>query len=187
MANDYSNYDDIELVNLLKVHEHKEAAFKELYRRHSQMVHSYCYGVIRDEDATEDIFQETFIKFFENADTVRENINIPGFLMKIARNLCLNYKRDKKNNVPIDAIDAYWQIEQNYEKKQLLDILNETLELLEDEYKEAFIMREYTGLNYHEIANICEISEQNARSRVFRAKNKIKTILQPYLKEIQEL
>jgi RNA polymerase sigma-70 factor (ECF subfamily) len=57
------------------------------------------------------------------------------------------------------------------------------MELLEFEYKEAFILREYDGLPYNEIAEITGTTITNAKSRVFRAKQKIKEILQPYLQE----
>ena len=186
MSKEYKKYSDFELVNLLRTEKPKaNLAFAELYNRHSSMLHAYCYKIIGDEDAAEDIFQESFIKFYQNVSNELPNSNIPGFLVKIARNLCLNYKRDKRPTVPIEDLDFIFQDSQNYEQKELLDLITRSLDLVEDDYKEAFILREYSGLSYDEIAEACNISLSNAKSRVFRAKQKLKSILQPYLKDLK--
>ncbi|MFA7627267.1 MAG: sigma factor-like helix-turn-helix DNA-binding protein, partial [Candidatus Kapaibacterium sp.] len=66
------------------------------------------------------------------------------------------------------------------------DSINRTIELLDEDHREAFVLREYNGLDYSQIAELCNISVVNAKSRVFRARQKIKSILQPYLKELSE-
>ncbi len=162
-----------------------EAAFKEIYRRYSPMIHAYCMRVLDNEEQAEDIFQDTFIKFYQNIKPEGDDkINVPGFLITIARNLCLNCKRDRRNNVSLDNLDYILQETQNYEQQELLDLIKRSLELLEPEYREAFVLKEYAGLQYNEIAKLTNISLNNAKSRVFRAKQKIKDILQPYLKDL---
>ena len=59
-----------------------------------------------------------------------------------------------------------------------------SIALLEIEDKEPLILRVYNVMNYNEIAEICNTSESNALSRVHRAKQKIKTIRMPYLKDL---
>ena len=73
---------------------------------------------------------------------------------------------------------------QNYEQKELLDLITHSLELVDDDFREAFVLREYSGLSYKEIAEVTNITLANAKSRVFRAKQQIKTILKPYLKDL---
>jgi RNA polymerase sigma-70 factor (ECF subfamily) len=180
----YKTYSDRELVFLLR-HNKKEgeAAFTELYNRYSSQVHAYCYRVLNNPDIAEDIFQETFIRFYQNVQDNHKDLNVPGFLITIARNLCLNYKRDKKIGVPVEeAKNLFYQ--DNYEKKELLDLITRALDLLDDEYREVFILKEYAGMQYTEIAEILNISPVNAKTRVFRAKQKIKEILSPYLKDL---
>lgn len=181
----YDKYSDAELVNLLR--EDKKvasAAFKVLYDRYSQLVHSYCLKVLGYDESAEDIFQETFIKFYNNCTKETKNFNIKGYLLTIARNLCLNAKRDQKENVSLDNLDYLYSDNQTYEQKELLDLITRTLDLLDEEHREAFVLREYGGLDYTEIAELCSITVINAKTRVFRAKQKIKTILMPYLKEL---
>ncbi len=188
MANKLASYSDVQLAEMLQAsHKEAEIAFKELYDRYSSGVHAYCLRVLGDEDAAEDIFQETFIKFYKNVKSDHKSKNIQGFLITIARNLCLNHKRDKKNTVDVEKLDFYMHDNQNYEQKELLDLINTALELVEYDYREAFVLREYSGFSYQDIADACEISIANAKSRVFRAKQKIKEILQPYLKDLSKL
>lgn len=182
-----NGYTDIELVGLLRSEKPEaEAAFKELYKRYSSQVHAYCLRVTGNVQAAEDIFQDTFIKFYQNVRADVPNTNIPGFLIKIARNLCLNQKRDVKAvTVPLDSFDFPQMDTSSFEQKELLDLINMALELLDFEYREAFVLREYNGLSYQEIGDLCSITVANAKSRVFRAKEKIKSVLQPYMKDLQ--
>jgi RNA polymerase sigma-70 factor (ECF subfamily) len=184
--NNLSTYSDAELVKLLRGSKRSqhEASFKELYNRYASQVHAYCYRVLGDEQQAEDVFQDTFIKFYKNVKADLKNSNIPGFLITIARNLCLNIKRDRRPTVPIDKLEFIVRDYQNYEKQELLDMITRSLDLLDDEYREAFILREYSGLSYKELAEVTGVTVANAKSRVFRAKEKIKHILKPVMKDL---
>lgn len=185
MKRKFLTYSDNELIKLFKNNSNEaEQAFAEIYHRYSSQVHAYCCRVLNNQDNAEDIFQETFIKFYQNVQINYESSNIPGFLIKIARNLCLNFVRDNKKTVPLDEqMDFIYESNQSYEKTELQELLTMALDLLDFEYREAFVLREYDGLPYEEIANVCNISLANAKSRVHRAKLKIKEILTPYLKD----
>lgn len=185
MKNDLRKYSDEELVILIcKKGKLSGKAFKVIYDRYSSNVHAYCTKVIGDPDVTEDIFQETFIKFYKNLKVDNARLNLHGFLITIARNLCLNYKRNKKVTVDITKMDFVKYDTQNYEETQLLEFINAAVDLLDDDHKEAFVLREYNGLSYSEISKQLKITDTNAKTRVFRAKKKIKKILEPYFKEL---
>ena len=190
MEESYKLKEDKELMVALAASEssqrEKEFAFRELYDRYSGRVHAYCLKVVGDEEEADDIFQETFIKFFQNINGTKHQ-NPIGFLITIARNLCLNYKRDKKNTVQIDKFEYMAYETQNYEDKELLDLVNRSLDLLEEDQREAFVLREYTGMKYDEISQTMGITAINARSKVFRAKQQIKKILKPYLDDISKI
>lgn len=185
MKTKYSQYSDSELIAMLKGEKQRaEQAFTELYQRYSPMVHAYCLRVLGDRDRAEDVFQETMIKFYHNVDPERDNINVPGFMITIARNLCLNAKRDTKQTVPVEDINYFTDSNSQIENKELLGLITSSLDLLDFDYREAFVLREYDGLPYEQIAEITNTTVSNAKSRVSRAKQKIKTILAPYLKEL---
>jgi RNA polymerase sigma-70 factor (ECF subfamily) len=183
----YATYSDEQLVALLsKAGREAERSFTVLYNRYASRIHAYCFRIIEDSTYAEDMFQETFIRFYQTAQSGRTISNVAGFMITIARNLCLNYKRDKKDALVLSDIDFYTDTSQNYEQKELLDLIARSLELLSFEYREIFILREYDGLSYEEIAEVTGTTVTNAKTRAFRAKQKVKEILQPYLKDLCE-
>ena len=70
------------------------------------------------------------------------------------------------------------------EKTELLKLITTALELLPDDYRESFVLREYDGLSYQEIAEITNSSMATVKIRLFRAKQKIRDILAPYLADL---
>ncbi|MBN1448817.1 MAG: RNA polymerase sigma factor [Bacteroidetes bacterium] len=162
-----------------------EAAFSELYARHGGRVYAYCLRFLANRDEALDVYQETFIRFFECAKQDREMTNVPAFLLKIARNLCLNTRRDKKRTVEFEDYQKLVQ-PSSPEKSELLQLITTALEMLPDDYREVFVLREYDGLSYAEIADVVDSSLSNVKVRIFRAKQKIREILSPYIEEFSE-
>ena len=68
----------------------------------------------------------------------------------------------------------------------MLDIVVRSLDLLEDIYREAFVLREFEGLHYDEIAKVTNTTVTNAKSRVFRAHKQLIKVLDPYLKDLSK-
>ena len=163
-----------------------EAAFRELYTRHGRRVHAYCVRIVGNETHAEDIFQETFVRFFNAAKAgERTMTNVPAFLLRIARNLCLNYKRDIRSTVSILDED-FAHAPHDYDSSELLSLITTALELLDHEQREAFVLRKYQDLSYEEIADLTNTTANNARSRVHRAQQRIREILAPYLTDLNQ-
>ena len=185
MGHSYKEYKDSKLVKLMKGGKPaSDGAFAELYRRYSSMIHTYCNYMMGGNDQAEDIFQETFIRFYKKINEDFKDMNISGYLFKIARNLCYNYNRDRKYTLPIEGDELVTDEKSVYEKNEMMDLIKKAIELLDYKYKEAFIMREVEGLQYKDIAAILDISLSGAKTRVVRAKEKLIEILDPYLKGI---
>ena len=71
-----------------------------------------------------------------------------------------------------------------YEQRELLQLIQASLELLPEDYREAFVLREYNGLSYNEIAEVIGESLDVVKVRIFRAKKKLRDILAPYLADL---
>lgn len=164
-----------------------ERAFMELYRRYSGRVFAYCRRFLGNREDALDIFQETFIRFFESAKEERIMTNVPAFLLRIARNLCLNFKRQSKKMVTIEDYMLYETYENNSSKDELVGLIKIALAELPDDYREAFILREYDGMTYNEIAEFLGISLALVKIRIFRAKQKLREILAPYISELSKM
>jgi len=179
-------YSDKDIFSLLGDGETKvaQAALVEMYRRYSSRIYSYCRKIVGDDHIAEDMLQETFMKLLE-ASRKKSNIeNIFGYLLIIARNHCLNYKRD--NTVMFDELqDMHLTTSENtFETKELVHLITMSLELLPEHYREAFVLREYNGLSYAEVGETVGQPVNVVKVRIHRAKEKLRQILAPYFSEM---
>jgi RNA polymerase sigma-70 factor (ECF subfamily) len=161
-----------------------QQALTLLYRRYSQRIYTYCRKITGDNHTAEDLLQETFVKLFEAGKQGRQIENFPAYLMTIARNLCLSHRaRARRQYVPVE--DFHLTVRDiPYEQKELLQLIQTALELLPEDYREAFVLREYNGLTYNEIAEIIGQSLDVVKVRIFRAKKRLRDILAPYLEDL---
>lgn len=187
MTNKFDKYSDYDLCILLsKGKSDAEPAFAELYNRHNQRIYAYCLRVSGNSEDANDIFQETFLRFYQKSKEINNYDNIAGYLIKIARNLCLNFKRDKKEHLDIENILIHSN-NIGLENKELLDLILSALELLPFQSKEVFVLRLIQGYTYEEISEITGTNIPSLKSKLFRAKTRIIEILQPYIKDLDKL
>jgi len=187
MDKHYEKYSDSELFAMMHGKKlESEAAFAELYSRYSQKVFSYCLRMLGNKEDAKDIFQETFINFYNSRELYPAMDHVFAFIITSARHLCYNHSRDRK---PFTSIDDYKlsTTDVGYEQKELLELIAQALELIALDHKEVFILRLYHGLNYKEISQITGETETSLKSKFWRAKEKIKKVLDPYLKELSKI
>ncbi|MFP4528609.1 MAG: RNA polymerase sigma factor [Candidatus Kapaibacterium sp.] len=183
MKNKFSQYSDTRLAGMLREKRKiAEAAFTELYDRHAAKVHTYCACMLGSRDEAADILQETFIRFHKYAQKKDVLENVSGYIITISRNLCLNHIRNNRRTVPIGEMDFAGDDGIRYEEKETFDMIMTAIDLLDEKYREPFILREFDGLAYQEIADICDLSLSNAKSRVARARHQLANVLDPYMK-----
>lgn len=185
----FENLKDEELFSKLseKDKSESEKAFLELYNRYASRVYSYCNRILDNKEDAQDVFQETFIRFYESAKVERIMTNVPGFLLRIARNLCFNFKRVRRQNVTIEDYMHFEEYSKSHERDELLELIKLALTGLSDDLREAFVLREYEGMSYVEISDFLGISIALVKVRIFRAKQKIREFLAPYIAELTKL
>lgn len=160
----------------------RETAFGELYRRYDRRIYAYILRITGDSDQAKDLFQETFIRFYKQAESGKDITSVIGMLIRIARNLCLNAKRDAKQYILLDELTELG-IEMPEHDSELITIINTSLELLEPQYREAIVLRLYQDLSYEEMSNITGETIPTLKNRVWRGKEKLRNMLTPYLEE----
>ncbi len=177
----FNTLTDNQLVELLSKREDlAKSAFNEIYLRYSKKIYAYCKKSIKDNKFTEDIYQETFVKFYNAGRSGVKIDNLQTYLFRIVRNLCLNFKRDN-NREFIEIEELHLTLDEDpSQKHELNSLINQAMEMLNDEYREAFIMQTYQELSYNEIAELLDVPISTVRNRIVRAKRKLKEILTPY-------
>ncbi len=185
MRRQYAEYNDAKLVEVIRSGKpQSDYAFSELYSRYSTVIHTYCRYMAPDKETADDVFQETFIRFYKSLAKEYSADNVGGYLFRVARNLCINLQRDKKSIVPLAENILVHEPYAQYEREEMAGLVKAAVELLDDKYREAFVLREIDNLPYNEIAEMLDITVSGAKSRVIRAKEKLIDLLEPYLKEI---
>lgn len=182
---------DVELLQAFQAGD--ERAFAELYVRRKAEVYTYCLRMVGgDPDVASDAFQEVFIKVYEKGSTFRDGTNVMGWLYMIARNTSLNVHRAKKPNDTLDnhqglvSHDRALAPEFEHEQSFLRKVLEESIAKLPIEFREPFILREFDGFSYQEIAEMTGTTLAITKVRIHRAKQKMREFLRPYVSDDSE-
>lgn len=94
------DYADDDLADLFKRGDSQ--AFEELVYRYKNPLYQYLMALVKDEGAAEDLFQETFISFFKQADKYEPRGKFKSWLFLAARNRALNFFRDRDKLFSLD-------------------------------------------------------------------------------------
>ena len=128
----------------------------------------------------EDMVQNVFLKLYENLDTIRNKESINFWLITTARNELYSHFRKAKRKSEnrredIDEIDAEEPVSLEYEfdMRELKNMIMKELDTLPDEQKEVFVLKEYTGLSYKEIADLMSTDVELVKSRLYKTRQKL--------------
>ncbi len=153
------------------------------YKRHinnySDDLLRYLAKNLQDIDEAKDILQDAFIALWENRTKI-ENAKVKSWLFTVAHNKML--KLIRHNKVRQNVLDNGFiqqenerTIKQDIENVQQIDYL---LSKLNPTQRQCLTLKEWNGFSIKEIAQIINISEQNVKVNIFRAKIKLKEIAQ---------
>jgi RNA polymerase sigma-70 factor (ECF subfamily) len=154
------------------------ANLEDIWKLMEDRLKSFIRSRISDEMAAEDILQEVFIKIHSNIDTLRDDSKIQSWIFQVTRNLMNDYFRSIKKT------DRHLPIPEEVEEDNSSDLMTETLKdmvMMMDELSpedcEALCLTELGGMSQKDYAKKTGISYSGAKSRVQRAKIKLKDLL----------
>ncbi|MDT3739874.1 MAG: RNA polymerase sigma factor [Candidatus Kapabacteria bacterium] len=178
---------DLELYEMLcKGKNVARGAFEEIYERYSDRIFTYCRRYIVNTTISEDLFQEVFLRLYTSSQKGEQIHNVGGFLITVARNLCHNeLKRKMTNYADLNEINLQYT-DKSIENNEVKSIVNMAIDSLPHQFREVIIMKEYMDMTYAEIAQALDQSISAVRIRIFRAKEKLREILIPYLNDLQD-
>lgn len=159
-------------------------AFNFLYKLYSRKVYRFCQRMLNNVEIAKDALQETFIRIYEHRNSFTGQ-NFESWLYTTARNTCINYIRKRKITTPIENVEIGFQPRKHL-GIGIKEHIEEKVNQLPIALKEAFVLRDMEDLTYDQIAEILEIDLSLAKVRVHRARLKLKELLKPLLKEINE-
>jgi RNA polymerase sigma-70 factor, ECF subfamily len=156
------------LVKLIIIDDH--SAFHEFYDLLYPQIYGFIFRNTFDKNATEEICQEAFIKFWE----ARKNISVERFpkayLFKIAKNLLINsFQRTKKiYSLQSDNFSNSIKAE-NFNENMIEQDLKKAILQLPEGCRIIFILNRYHNFRYSEIADILELSVQTVKNQMSKS------------------
>lgn len=177
-------HDDTALIEAFQAGD--EFAFVTLYNRHKGAVYAFTSKMLLDRQAAQDVTQETFIRVYENRDRLQRTGAFKSWLFTIARNQCLNYLRRTNRLQPLDdevPVPVGEGAGAQLERKEAIDLVNGVLERLKPDYREIIVLREYQNLNYEEIAAVTRTTVSAVKSKLFKARRKMASLLETMTRE----
>ena len=148
---------------------------EEIYQDYFKDVFLFLRGLCRNENLSEEIAQETFVKALSSIDRYNEETDIRAWLFTIAKNTYYTYCRRK--NISIEEISEITAQDviftERIENEEQAMTIHKILHDLKEPYKEVFNLRVFGELSFEKIGEIFGKSPGWARVTYFRAKQQI--------------
>jgi RNA polymerase sigma-70 factor (ECF subfamily) len=183
MNESYRQSDDSELIRASI--EGDRLAFEEIVNRHRKMVARTVKGMLGDSVYTEDIGQDVFIKLYHSLPEFRGEAKLSTYIQKIAVNLTLNEIKRRKRFFTMfaqkgnDEMHEYEIADAEHEERRdAKEIVNKALMKLEPRFRIIVAMRMLQGYSTKETAEILDLPLGTVLSRLSRAQEQLKNILE---------
>lgn len=157
---------------------------ENLIRQYGNDVLRTAYLYVKDIHTAEDIFQDVFIKVNQKLSTFEGNSSIKTWIIRITINTCKDYLKSAWNRrvIPMmeyqeDSIVSNSDYDE-VEKKDTKELIKKSILSLPAKYKDIVICVYFQDMTLMEAANVLKIAEGTAKSRLSRARQKLKTILE---------
>ena len=159
--------------------------FRVLVDRHQQSIFRFALGMLGNREEAQDVTQEAFLAAFANLSSYDSSLAaFSTWLFTIARNRCINLLKQNRP-IALNEIDSIGEVTSvdPIVMQELSQQLDRALAALPVEQRLAFVLAEIEELPYAEIARIERTSLGTVKSRIHRAKQRLKSLLEPVMRE----
>jgi len=166
---------------LKEISKHNHKVFKKFFDNHYKNLVLYANGYLFDKDSSEDIVQEVFIYIWENADKLKIESSLKGYLFTMVRNKCFTYLKSIKitdnyeflefniNFVTEHIFDSTTEEDKKIVYHQILKIVD----TLPDKMQQVVKLKFLHNYKYSEISEELGISINTVKTQLKRAKSRI--------------
>jgi len=169
-------------------------AFGELVTRYEGKVYSLSLRMLRNPEDAEDVLQDTFLRAYRGLKSFRGNSTFSTWIYRIAANSALMRLRKKQlptvsiedadeREAPLNIVD--WKpgpVEQLL-TEETREAMEQAVEALPPEFRQVFILRDVEELSNAEVAEILDLSVAAVKSRLHRARLKVRNRLIAHFQE----
>jgi RNA polymerase sigma-70 factor (ECF subfamily) len=188
---------DHELVTAFKNGD--QAAFEELWLKYEQRVFNHCLRMVGDEQESQDLTQDVGVKVIRNIKNYEHTYAFYTWLYRITVNCCIDFLRKKRRHAPEISLtpnsdddapdqmrehnirDETFMPDKTLLNLELSNVMNQAIGQLSEKLRAIIVLKEVDGFSYEEISDILDCSRGTVKSRLFRARERLKELLGPYV------
>lgn len=168
------------------------ASFNRLVLHYQGLVFNVTYRIMGEPQGAEDMTQEAFISAYKALNRFRGG-SFKSWLLRIATNACYDELRRRKRR-PQSSLDELTDGNESFaflrtpgvgpegeqQRTELMEAIEHCLETLPDEQRVTVVLGDVEGYDYNEIATITDVSLGTVKSRMSRARSKLRDCLQSF-------
>ncbi|HLQ67336.1 MAG TPA: sigma-70 family RNA polymerase sigma factor [Candidatus Limnocylindrales bacterium] len=173
-----------------------ERAFGELVTRYESKVYSLAMKMLRNPEDAEDVLQETFLRAYRGLKSFKGNSTFSTWIYRITANSALMRLRKKQlpqvsiedsdeRETPIAIADWAPGPAEQLLNQEMQRVMDEAIESLPHEFRQVFILRDVEEMSNSDVAEILDLSVAAVKSRLHRARLKVRNRLAQYFSEIK--
>lgn len=169
---------------MLRYRDGDGGAFESLYLRHKGGIYRYFLRQCRDTATAEELFQDVWMKVIGARARYTVRAKFTTWLYQMARNRLIDYYRRqagggyRREDCPMDpempAAGLHDQPQQQAEMHEQVKMLTQLIDALPAEQREAFILKEESGMNIAAIAEVTGVNAETVKSRLRYAVKKLR-------------
>lgn len=156
----------------------KEALYENLVNAYSPWLYRYAYWLSGEKSAAEDLVQETFLRAWRFLDSLKDETAAKSWLTTILRRenaRIYERKQLQYSDVDMDTISSETQ---GFDARPEVSALRIALKGLPDKYREPLVLQVLEGYSLNEIAYLFELPSNTVATRLHRARQKLRAVLQ---------
>jgi RNA polymerase sigma-70 factor (ECF subfamily) len=175
---------DVDVVR--RIQSGDDSAFDELMGRYKRSVVNFIFRMLGNADDADDVAQEVFVRVYQKLDTYRPATKFSTWLFALARNAAIDRLRWRKRH-PTESIDpesplvAATDTAGDVGARELGALIAAAVSELPEDQRTVLVLAEYQGMSHAEIGAVMRCSEKSVESRLYRAKQTLRTGLRPLL------
>lgn len=186
-------YDNMKLEDLFLLAKKGDGrAFEQIVLQTEGSVYNLALSILKKREDAEDVTQETYLRLWRSAGELEIESSLKVYILRTARNIALDLirKNSKRNEadtvflsadgefeIEIEDTDASSRPDVAYLKKLDAEAVRESINELPPSAREIIILRDVEGLSYTEIAGMLGIAEGTLKSKLFRARERLRRII----------
>ncbi len=187
--------DEAEIIALAKKGDHKAQSL--LVNRYSSRVYNLALRILHNREEAEDVLQDTFLTVIKKLDMFDGRSSLFTWIYRIATNsalMTLRKKKIRRNNIKSNDFDPEQQQIENLidwsqdptmslDNDEIREHIENAMNTLKDKYRTVFILRDIEGLSTRETSKVLDITEENVKIRLLRARQSLRAYLSKYFDE----